>query len=143
MSGKSETLRYIKTIKTATEYLVPLFQEGNLNIALSWGRTIELVNELPIIKTNGNIVYPLFGGTEHENSCFSSNELARGMADKIGAKAKYAWFPYLLPDKAECETLKTMSYYKNMKKMWQNADIALVGIGDKTIYEAFRKTFGQ
>ena len=134
----------MKTIKTAVDYIVPLLQSNNLNIALSWGRTIgELVNQLPTIKTNNNIVFPLFGGTEHENSYFSSNELARSMADKIGATAKYAWFPYLLQDKSECEALKTMSHYKNMQKMWQNADIALVGIGDKTVYEAFHKTFGQ
>lgn len=144
VSGKSETLRYIKTITTAVNYLVPILTEGNLNIALSWGRTIgELVSELPSIKTNNNVVFPLFGGTEHEDSYFSSNELARSMADKIGAKAKYAWFPYLLQYKAECEALKTMSHYKNMQKIWQNADIALVGIGDKTVYETFHKTFGQ
>ena len=144
VSGKSEALRYIKTVNAASDYLVPILEKGNLNIALSWGRTIgELINQLPPIKTKNNIVFPLFGGTEHEISCFSSNELARSMADKIGAKAKYAWFPYLLQDKKECDTLKTMSYYKNMQNMWQNADIALVGIGDKTIYETFCKAFGQ
>ena len=143
VSSKNESLRKTMTVKAAAEYIMHIIKDGNKNIALSWGRTIQdLINTLPETNTSNNVVFPLFGATDNENLYFSSNELARSMADKIGADVKYAWFPYLTDSKEDCGMLKNLSYYKKMQELWNSADLAIVGIGNTEILDVFGKTFG-
>ncbi len=142
-TSRNESIRRTMTVKAAQDYILPIIDEGGQKIALSWGRTVqELINSMPEIKTNGNTVFPLFGATDNEKSYFSSNELARGMADKIGANVKYAWFPYITDSKNDCDLLKNLSYYKKINALWDAADIAIVGIGNTEILDIFGKTFG-
>lgn len=144
VSGRNETLRQMMTVKAAVEYVLPILKSGNKKIALSWGRTVQdVVNSLPEITTTDNVVFPLFGATDNERSYFSSNELARGMADKIGATVKYAWFPYVTDSAEDCVLQKKISYYKKMEELWNNADVALVGIGNAEIIEVLGETFGN
>jgi len=144
VSGKSETVRTLMTVKAAARYLIPLFQNGGQRIGVSWGKTMQaLVEELPELSTCGNTVFPLFGATDNVDGCFLSNELARGIADKIGARVQYAWFPYL-PDNAEDGILlKKTSYYKQVQALWDNIDIAVVGIGNTAMLERFEQAFGR
>lgn len=143
VSSKNESVRRMMTVKGAIAHIVPMLQQGGLKIALSWGRTIqEFINALPELSTRDNIVFPLFGATDNENAYFSSNELARGMADQIGATVKYAWFPYLADTNEDCALLKKLSYFKKMEQLWSSTDIAIVGIGNQEILEVFGKTFG-
>lgn len=144
VSNKNESIRRMMCVKAALDYIIPIIEKGGQNIAVSWGRTVqEFIEQLPTMNTNGNIVFPLFGATDNENSYFSSNELAREMADKIGANVKYAWFPYLADGEEDCVLLKKLSYYKKMQDLWNMADIAIVGIGNTEILEVFSKTFGK
>ena len=143
VSGRNEAVHRLMTVKAAADYLLPIIQKGNLKIALSWGRTIqELIQNLPRISTSGNTVFPLFGATDNENSYFSSNELARKMADKLDATPKFAWFPYLADNDSDSQLLKQLGYYKRMQDMWDTADIAILGIGNTEILDIFGKTFG-
>ena len=143
VSSDNATLRRTMTVKAAADYIAAIIKKGNQKIALSWGRTIqELINVMPPINTSGNIVFPLFGATDNENSYFSSNELTRSMSDKIGALAKYAWFPYLPDSNEDCNLLKKLSYYKKVQDLWNNSDIAVLGIGNTEILEIFEKSFG-
>ena len=143
VNNQDEQLRQIMTLRAAAEQLVPIFLQGKQQIALSWGRTVqELIQYLPTIHTTGNVIFPLFGATDHERSYFSSNELVRGMASKIGATAKYALFPYLADSSEDLDLIQKLSYYKKMQELWQNADIAIVGIGNTEVLDIFGKTFG-
>ena len=120
-----------------------MLKKGNQKIALSWGRTIqELIRNLPEISTTGNTVFPLFGATDNENAYFSSNELARKMADKLDATPKFAWFPYLADSDGDSALLKQLRYYKKMQDLWNTADLAILGIGNTEILDIFGKTFG-
>lgn len=143
VSGRDEELRRLMTVKAAVRYLLPHFEKGGQHIAVSWGRTMQaLAEELPAIATVGNTVFPLFGATDNVDPCFLSNELARGIADKLGAAVKYAWFPYR-PDSAEdCMLLKNTSYYQNMQVFWEQIDLALVGIGNTDMLALFEQSFG-
>lgn len=142
-SGKGEDVRRMMTVKAACDYLVPIFEKGNQKIAVSWGRTIQsLISELPEMKGANNVVFPLFGATDNERPYFLSNEIARGMADKIGAGIKYAWFPYLPDDLSDCDLLKKTSYYKKLQGLWDEIDLAVVGIGNTDVLSLFGKSFG-
>ncbi len=143
VSSNNESVRRIMTVKAAEDYILPIIKKGGLNIALSWGRTIQdFINSIPNFATNNNTIFPLFGATDNENAYFSSNELARSLADKIEANVKHAWFPYMTDSKNDCDLLKNLSYYKKINDLWDNADIAIVGIGNTKILEVFGKTFG-
>jgi len=143
VSSKNESVRRMLTVKASLDYLLPIIQQGGLKIGVSWGRTIqELIQSMPEVNASGNTVFPLFGATDNENAYFSSNELARGMADKIGAKVKYAWFPYLADSQEDYQMIQKLSYYKKMQDLWNGADLAIVGIGNTEILETFGKTFG-
>lgn len=143
VSNADEELRRIMTVKKAIEYIVSFIESGNKKIGISWGRTIQcLVSDFPNMVTFGNVVFPLFGATEQEQSFYLSNELARNFADRISAKVKYAYFPYR-PDSADdCELFKKTSYYKSLNSLWNDIDIAIVGVGNSEITQAFGKIFG-
>lgn len=143
ISTADESLCRLITVKKAADYILSLIECGDKKIAISWGRTVQmLISEFPSINTLGNIVFPLFGATDQEQSCFMSNELARAFADKIGGKAKYAWFPYRPDSINDCELFKKTSYYKKLYDLWGDIDIAIVGIGNSEIIQTFGKAFG-
>lgn len=143
VSGRNESVHRLMTVRAAVDYLLPIIQKGDQKIALSWGRTIqELIQNLPKLSTTRNTVFPLFGATDNEKSYFSSNELARKMADKLDATPKCAWFPYLADSDGESALLRQLDYYKQMKEMWNTADLAILGIGNTEILDIFGKTFG-
>jgi len=143
VSTPDESLRRLMTVKKAADYILTHIENGNKKIAISWGRTIQmLISEFRNITTPDNIVFPLFGATDQEQSYFLSNELARSFADKIGAKIKYAWFPYRPDSIHDCELFKKTSYYKKLYDLWNDIDIAIVGIGNNEIISSFEKIFG-
>ena len=143
VSGRNESVYRLMTVKAAVEYILPIVQKGNQKIALSWGRTIqELIQNLPKLSTIGNTVFPLFGATDIENSYFSSNELARKMADRLDATPKCAWFPYMTDSDGDFVLLQQLNYYKQMQELWNTADLAILGIGNTEILDIFGKTFG-
>lgn len=143
VSGRNESVHRLVAVQAAVDYILPILKKGNQKIALSWGRTIqELIRNLPEVSTTGNTVFPLFGATDNQNDYFASNELARKLADKLGATLKCAWFPYLAESQEECALIKQLSYYKAMQEMWDEADLAIIGIGSTEILNIFGKTFG-
>ena len=143
VSHNAPTVQLLMTVKAAVSYLLPILQTGGLKIGLSWGRTVQaLIDALPQVTTQGNTVFPLFGATDTENACFASNELARGLADKLGAQVKNAWFPYLAETPQEHAALQQLSYYRNMQALWGSADLAILGIGNTQVLDSFGRTFG-
>ena len=143
VSTDDEKLCRLMTMKKGSEYVLSQIEHGNKKIALSWGRTVQmLISEFPDIRTDGNLVFPLFGATDQEQSYFLSNELARSFADKIGAGVKYAWFPYKPDSIADSKLFKNTSYYKKISDLWKNIDITIVGIGGGEIINTFGKIFG-
>lgn len=143
VSTKDENVRRIMTVRKAAEYLKPVIEKGEQNIGISWGRTIKaFIDELETSSHSENTVFPLFGATDQEESFFLSNELARSFADKTGAKVKYAWFPYLPDSVDDKELFKKTSYYEKVSLLWQNIDLAIVGIGNSEMIGTFGRVFG-
>lgn len=143
VSRENELLSRLAVVKTAVQYVGEKVKIGNQKIGISWGRTIEaFIDEFPKTSTDKNVVFPLFGATNQEQSYFLSNEIARSFADKLGAKVEYAWFPYK-PDSEEDKNLfLNTSYYKKLAEYWANIDIAIVGIGNSEMVQNFGKAFG-
>jgi len=143
VSSDEESLCNLMTVKAAAKYISSIIEKGNQKIGISWGRTVQmLISEFPAGNTSGNMVFPLFGATDQEQAYYMSNELARSFADKIGAKVKYAWFPYRPDSIEDCKLFKKTSYYEKLKALWNDIDVAIVGIGNRKIIGTFSKIFG-
>lgn len=133
----------LMTVKRAEGYILSLIKSGNKKIGISWGRTVQmLIDGLEGDDTSNNVVFPLFGATDQEQSRYLSNELARSFADKINGDIKYAWFPYRPDSTEDCELFKKTSYYKKLADLWKDIDVALVGIGNNEIIRTFGRLFG-
>ena len=131
IASKDLFLQQWATAEATKEYLLPLLKEGNKKIALSWGKTIvTLIEQMPQTKTKNNEVYPLFGGSDGKEFCYSSNEVARAFAEKVEGNVHFAWFPYKTNSKEDYELFKKTSYYQEMEDCWNNLDIAILGIGN-------------
>ena len=143
VSTEEETLCRMMTVKKAAQYIASLAEKGDRKIGVSWGRTMQaLVSELCPVHAEGNIVFPLFGATDREEPYFLSNEIARSFADTIGAGVKFAWFPYKPDSREDLALFQKTSYYKKLADLWHDMDIAVLGIGNREIIEAFGKNFG-
>lgn len=141
-SKNNNELRELATIEKAIEYLLPIFQKGNLQIAVSWGRSVQaFIKQLPSVSTCGNTVFPLFGSTEHEQPYFLPNELSRELASKLDAHIKYAWFPYIPENAEDFKLFQRTTYYKTMQKQWNCFDIAIIGIGNNTAFRLLNPDF--
>ena len=141
-SADNDVLRSLSTTQAAINYLTPILLKGNLKIAVSWGRSVQaLVKQFPSTATTNNIVFPLFGSTEHEQSYFLPNELSREFANKLDAHVKYAWFPYRPDNASDYELFKRTAYYESMQKFWSGFDIALLGIGNNTAFKLLNPTY--
>ena len=142
-SSDNDTLKEMATTRVAVDYILPMLKNQSLNIGLSWGKTMQkLVNEFSFLKCENSVVFPLFGATDRVNSYFSSNELARKFANKIGAEVHYAYFPYKPETNDDIELFKRTNYYKNMQSLWNDIDVAIVGIGNKDAISLLEKEFG-
>lgn len=142
VSKKNDDLRKIATTQTAVQYLLERFQEENLRIAISWGRSVQsVVQDFPTVHTKGHVVFPMFGATEHEQTYFLPNELAREFAVKIDADVKFAWFPYQLENENDYTLFKRTHYFQRMQREWDNLDVALMGIGNHQIFQLLNPNF--
>ena len=144
VDSTNDSIRQLMTARKTKEYLLPIIKNGNQKIAISWGRTVQsVIAEFSEELTSDNIVFPLFGATDTEQPYYLSNEFARSFADRINATVKYAWFPYKPDNEDDCNLFRKTSYYKNIQEMWNNIDIAIVGIGNKETLEYFSKIFNS
>ena len=142
VDSANESVRLLMTARKAAEHLLPLLRQGGQKIAVSWGRTVQaVIAELPKEETAGNVVFPLFGATDIEQSCYLSNELARSFADRISAKGKYAWFPYRPDGEEDLALFRKTSYYQTMQALWDSIDLAVVGIGNQETLACFSEIF--
>ena len=131
VSKNQDELRKLATTQTAIGYISQIFKRGNLRIAISWGRSVQaIVRDFPTLQTTGNTVFPMFGATEHEQSYFLPNELARELAVKLGAEVKFAWFPYQLDNENDFALFQRTQYFQRMQNEWNALDIAVIGIGN-------------
>lgn len=144
VSKNNSQLRELATIEKAIAYLSPVFQKGNLQIAVSWGRSVQaFIKQFPAITTCGNTVFPLFGSTEHEQPYFLPNELAREFASKLDARVKYAWFPYQPNNEEDLKLFQRTAYFKSMQEQWNSFDVAIIGIGNNTAFRLLNPAFTE
>jgi DNA-binding transcriptional regulator LsrR (DeoR family) len=135
-------------VAAAPRLLDELPQEGA--IGLTGGYTVEsLVNALPAgspaagsspagSPTPGSrprvVVVPLVGGWDSSNPHLNSNEIARHMAERIGAGVRLLHAPGLLDNEATTAALLSDSAVTATTRYWSELKLALVGMSGAPRY---------
>ena len=135
-------------VAAAPRLLDELPQEGS--IGLTGGYTVEsLVNALPAgspaagslpagSPTLGSrprvVVVPLVGGWDSSNPHLNSNEIARHMAERIGAGVRLLHAPGLLDNEATTAALLSDSAVTATTRFWSELKLALVGMSGAPRY---------
>jgi DNA-binding transcriptional regulator LsrR (DeoR family) len=98
-------------------------------IGLTGGYTVEsLVAALPAGSRAGVVVVPLVGGWDSSNPHLNSNEIARHMAERIGAGARLLHAPGLLDNEATTAALLSDSAVTATTRFWGELRLALLGM---------------
>jgi DNA-binding transcriptional regulator LsrR (DeoR family) len=98
-------------------------------IGLTGGYTVEsLVAALPSRSHPGAVVVPLVGGWDSSNPHLNSNEIARHMAERIGAGLRLLHAPGLLDNEATTAALLSDSAVTATTRFWGELRLALVGM---------------
>ena len=98
-------------------------------IGLTGGYTVEsLVAALPACSRPESVVVPLVGGWDSSNPHLNSNEIARQLAEGIGATVRLLHAPGLLDDEATTAALLADSAVTATTRYWGELQLALVGM---------------
>jgi DNA-binding transcriptional regulator LsrR (DeoR family) len=98
-------------------------------IGLTGGFTVEaLVGALPESSRPLAVVVPLVGGWDSSNPHLNSNDIARHMAERIGAGVRLLHAPGLLDNEATTQALLADSAVTATTRFWGELRLALVGM---------------
>jgi DNA-binding transcriptional regulator LsrR (DeoR family) len=98
-------------------------------VGLTGGYTVEsLVSALPAIARPRLTVVPLVGGWDSSNPHLNSNEIARHLAERLGATVRLLHAPGLLDNEATTSALLSDSAVTATTRYWSQLRFALVGM---------------
>jgi DNA-binding transcriptional regulator LsrR (DeoR family) len=98
-------------------------------IGLTGGYTVEaLVGALPETRRPRTVVVPLVGGWDSSNPHLNSNEIARRLAERLGATVRMLHAPGLLDSEATTAALLSDSAVTATTRYWGELRLALVGM---------------
>ncbi len=104
--------------------------QGHEVVALSWGTAVlSVVNALPPLDLPDVRVVQFLGGLGELEAETHGAELARRMAQALGAKPRLIHAPGIVKDKVIHDALVTDPQVADTLELAARADVALVGIG--------------
>lgn len=109
------------------------------SIGIAGGYTLDAVaSALPRRDLADLTVVPVVGGWDSRNRYLDVNELARRIADRLGAQVRYLHAPGMLDDEETKEALLRDSGVVATTRHWASLDAALVGVsGGPTILPGY------
>jgi deoxyribonucleoside regulator len=87
-----------------------------------------LIQALPLMTRPNLTVLPLIGGWDQRNPHLDTNELARRMAERLGAATRLLRAPGILDSESTKDALLADSGVKSTTDYWQRLDMAMLGI---------------
>lgn len=125
-AGEDRGVREVARL--AADWLVAGLSDG-MRITLSWGRSLSAVVRSVAPSRRLDVEVVQAGGDLHLSRELSGNELARGLAERLGGTSSYLPAPAIVDSAAAArELLRTRAIARQLAKA-RTADVALVGIG--------------
>lgn len=113
----------------AADHVVAWLPErGSIGIASGYTVT-ALVSALPRLRLPGVTVVPIVGGWDTRNPYLDSNQVARRMADRIGADMRTLHAPAVLDTPEMKVALLREPTIAATTSLWDRLDMALIGVG--------------
>ena len=113
----------------AADRLVPRLPETGA-IGVAAGYTVSaLAAALPRLERPGLTVVPLVGGWDTQNPVLDGNQVARRIADRLGAEARTLHAPAVVDTPAMRAALLRDSTVSATTSQWSKLALAIVGIG--------------
>jgi DNA-binding transcriptional regulator LsrR (DeoR family) len=113
----------------AADQLLPRLPESGA-IGVAAGYTVSaLAAALPRLERPGLTVVPLVGGWDTQNPFLDGNQVARRIADRLGAEARTLHAPAVVDTPAVRATLLSEATIKATTSQWSKLALAIVGIG--------------
>lgn len=127
--GDSNTAVY-KVTNVAAQYMDEIIQQGNI-IGVSWGHTLAMVvDQMSYKKRNDCRVVQLMGAQNIEQSVEKSDEIVRGIANKLDCPSYMLYAPVVLEYAETKEWLLKERSIKASYELMKKCDVALLGVGE-------------
>jgi DNA-binding transcriptional regulator LsrR (DeoR family) len=111
----------------AAEFVLAQLPEAGV-VGLTGGYTIDaLVSATPRSERPGVTVVPLVGGWDPRNPHLDCNELARRLAERLGAQVRFLHAPGMLDSEETKLALLQDSGIAETTRYWERLDVAIVG----------------
>ncbi len=109
------------------------------SVGLAGGLTMDaLASALPRMELPGLTVVPVVGGWDSRNRYLDVNELARRVADRLGAQVHYLHAPGMLDSEETKDALLADSGVAATTRHWETLSVALLGVsGGPTIHPGY------
>ncbi len=129
--GEKEAAFY-KVMNVAAQYLDSAIRQG-ASVGMSWGRSLaETVKQMNYHKRSDCTVVQLMGAQNIDQKREKSDELVRGLANKLDCASFMLYAPVIV---MHAQTKKWLMKERNFRQ-WQeqirHCDVAILGIGELT-----------
>jgi deoxyribonucleoside regulator len=113
----------------AADHLIPRLPErGNVGIAAGYTMA-ALASALPRAHRPGLTIVPIVGGWDTQHQFLDGNQLARRVAERLGAESRTLHAPAVLDTAEMREALLRDSTVAAIASQWSELALAIVGIG--------------
>jgi DNA-binding transcriptional regulator LsrR (DeoR family)/ADP-ribosylglycohydrolase len=127
----------------AAQFLASALQRRD-RLGVGWGRTLHEVAEALETRSGFELtVVPLIGGLGQIAPSFQVHALARTLAEKLGGVWHALYIPAIVEDGAARATLLNLRDVAHIVEMWDQLDVAIVGIGDIDLSQEVRSLFAD
>lgn len=102
----------------------------NMKVGFSWGKSLSLLVEHFGSRPLKNIhFFPLAGGPSHIHARYHVNTLIYSMAGKCHGDCQFINATIVQENKELAKGILASKYFEDLKRSWQELDVAVVGIG--------------
>ncbi len=113
----------------AAEHLEKVLQDGQ-KVGIGWGRTLyAAMNALHTVPSKRIHVTPVIGGIGDLSPFFQVNELARRLAEAFGGTYRNLYAPAFIDERSTLESFIKTDEIAQALELWDQLDVAIVGIG--------------
>lgn len=113
----------------AADHLIPRLPErGNVGIAAGYTMA-ALASAMPRAERPGLRIVPIVGGWDTQHQFLDGNQLARRVAERLGAESRTLHAPAVLDTAEMRQALLRDSTVASIASQWSDLALALVGIG--------------
>ncbi len=126
--------------RLGAQYLQNILHD-NIKISIGWGASLhQLVQSLPSTPLHNALVVQIMGSAGHSDPMIDGSELARWLAQKLGAGHRYLPAPLFLKNESAAQALLNDPVIADTLNLARQVDVALVGIGpvDSTLSGLYR-----